>query len=128
MDKSNISSWVRQARHRAKKHDIHNSLTIEEVEQILINYQGKCAYCTKTAETLDHSFPLKDGAPNVQANILPCCKGCKETKKTNDLVWMFSQGHIQNDKYVAILGDMLNLNGGSELKQHVKKVTGMSDD
>lgn len=128
MDKSTISSWVRQARHRAKKHDIYNSLTIEAVEQIISDHQGTCAYCGVKADTLDHPFPLKDEAPNAPANILPSCKSCKDIKKNNDLVWMFSNGRISKEKYVTLLEGMLKFDGGPELKKHVKKVTGMSDD
>lgn len=128
MDKSTISSWVRQARHRAKKHDIYNNLTIEDVEKIILDHRGNCAYCHRVADTLDHPFPLKDEAPNVPANILPSCKSCKDAKKSNDLVWMFSNGYISKDQYVTLLEGMFKLSGHTELKKHVKKVTGMSDD
>lgn len=128
MDKSTISSWVRQARHRAKKHNIYNNLEIQAVEEIIDNYGGDCAYCGSEAETLDHPFPLKDEAPNAPANILPSCRECKKTKKMNDLAWMFSKSHISNDKYTSLLKEMLTRDGSDELKAHVRKVTGMSDE
>lgn len=125
MDKSTISSWVRQARHRAKKHDIYNNLEIQSVEEIIDEYSKKCAYCGSEAETLDHPFPLKNEAPNASANILPSCRKCKKIKKTNDLAWMFAKGYISNDKYTSLLKEMLTRDGSDELKTHVKRITGM---
>lgn len=128
MDKSTISGWVRQARHRAKKHGIYNNLEIEAVEDVISHHSDNCAYCGDPAETLDHPFPLKDEAPNASSNVLPACKGCKSVKKTNDLSWMYSNGHISNEKYMGLLKEMLQRDGSEELKIHVKKVTGMLDD
>ena len=124
MEKSTISGWVRQARHRAKKHDIYNELEMADVEEI-VNHYDCCAYCEEDAETLDHAFPLKDSAPNVAANVLPSCKDCKSAKRSNDLVWMFNNKKITKEQYVAILRDMLDRPGGKILREHVKAITGM---
>lgn len=127
IDKSIISSWVRQARHRAKKHDIYNKLTARDVEDIVDYYNNNCTYCENDADILDHPFPLKDLAPNVPANVLPCCKICKNIKKTNDLVWMFTNQKINSDKYLLLLKELLGRDGSKELKKHIKKITGMDD-
>jgi hypothetical protein len=124
MEKSAISSWVRQARHRAKKQNIYNDLSTENVELIVENY-GKCAYCEKECQTLDHAFPLKDAAPNVVANILPCCKKCKKDKKNNDLIWMYNNKKISKSHYVKLLKIMLERPGGEILKEHIKAITGI---
>ena len=92
MNRSTISGWVRQARYRAKGRNIYSDLQIEEIEEIIKSYGGKCAYCDVPADTLDHPFPLNENTTNTQANALPCCKSCKSIKKNNDLVWMFTDG------------------------------------
>lgn len=124
MDKSTISGWVRQARHRAKRHDIYNELDMADVEAI-VNHYGACAYCGEETETLDHAFPLKDLAPNVAANVVPSCKSCKTTKRNNDVVWLYNNNYINKQQYVAIIEDMLGRPGGDILREHVKAITGL---
>src|SRR5262245_35451012 len=89
IDNRSISSWVRQARYRAKKHDIYSDLEVADVHDIITSADGKCAYCGQDAETLDCPFPLKDNGPHVPANCVPCCRTCKNTKSNNDIVWLF---------------------------------------
>jgi len=128
MERSTISSWIRQARYRAKRQDIYSDLEISDVEEIIESYEDKCAYCGDEAETLDHPFPLKPTAPNVPANILPSCKDCKAHKKNNDLVWMFSSGTLEQVKYLELLQQMFSRKGGDTIKEHVRKVTGLVGD
>jgi 5-methylcytosine-specific restriction endonuclease McrA len=103
MERSTISSWIRQARYRAKKHSIYSDLKIGDVEEIVTAHENRCAYCESEADTLDHPFPIKETAPNVPANVLPACKNCKTSKKNNDLVWMFSSQKISQKKYLELL-------------------------
>lgn len=128
MDSKTISSWIRQARYRANKRDIYNELKIADVQEIVEDFDGKCAYCGNKAETLDHPFPIKETAPNVPANVLPSCKKCKTDKKTNDIVWLFTQGKLQQLKYLEILKSMFSKTGGDIIKAHVKLVTGIQND
>lgn len=128
MERATISSWIRQARYRAKRQDIYSDLEISDVEDIVECHEGQCAYCGEDAETLDHPFPLKPTAPNVPANILTSCKECKSLKKNNDLVWMFSSGHLDQEKYLALLQEMFDRKGGDTIKEHVRKVTGLVGD
>lgn len=128
MDNKAISSWVRQARYRAKKHGIESDLSIEDVSSIIEEYNGKCAYTGKTAETLDHPFPLKSGAPNVPANVLPVSKKIKTLKKSHDIVWLFMEGHISKDIYLSILNGMLSRKGGDLVRENIKLATGLEDE
>lgn len=128
MERTTISSWIRQARYRAKRYDIYSDLEISDVEGIIESYNNNCAYCGQKAETLDHPFPLKPTAPNVPANILPSCKNCKGIKKNNDLVWMFSSGELNQNVYLELLQQMFNRKGGDTIKDHVRNVTGLVGD
>jgi len=128
MDNKIVSNWIRQARYRAKTHDILSDLEIDDVQNIITHFEGKCAYCEEPAETLDHPFPLKTSAPNTPANVLPTCKSCKGVKKNNDIVWLFSHGHIEQKDYLAILEFMFNQRGGETIKNHVRRATGMIDE
>lgn len=124
MDKA--GSWLRQARHRAKKRGVPNSLDLEHVAVILAHYEEKCAYCDSAElHSLDHPFPLKEDAPNVPANCVPTCKKCKDLKKSRNLPEMYSDGDLAEDRYISLMSKMLALPDGDILKEHVKKVTGL---
>lgn len=125
IDNKTISSWVRQARYRAKKHNIHSSLEVADVHEILKMCEEKCCYCGKDGQTLDCPFPLRNGGPNVPANVVVCCKSCKISKNNNDVVWMFSSGLLTEVQYMAILQELFKRNGGDKIKEHVRLATGM---
>lgn len=127
MDNKTISSWVRQARYRAGKRDIYSELTIDEVQTIIDNFDGGCAYCGEVADTLDHPFPIQESTPNVAANVVPACRDCKSTKKTNDIVWLYTQGELEQERYLRILSLMFACNGGDLIKRHIKLITGIQD-
>lgn len=124
IDSKTISSWVRQARYRAKKHNIFSDLNVADIHSILESSRY-CVYCDTLATMLDCPFPLKDGGPNVPANVTPCCKKCKSIKNNNDIVWMFSSEKLTENKYVAILKDLLSRRGGDKIKEHIRLATGM---
>ncbi len=120
-----VSSWVRQARYRAKKHKIYSDLETSDVLSIVASADGKCAYCEEIGDTLDCPFPLKSGGPNIPANVVPCCKNCKNIKNNNDIVWMFANKLLTEIKYMGILQELFSRRGGDKIKEHVRLATGM---
>lgn len=128
MDRTAISNWVRQARYRAKKYDVYSNLEVEIIEEIIDYYSGKCVYCDDKAEALDHPFPLRDFAPNISSNTVPICKQCKKRKKSQNLSWMFNNGHISNELYIKLIGEMLSRDDSDRLKNHIKKAIGIFDE
>jgi hypothetical protein len=120
-----ISSWVRQSRHKAKKHDCVNRLAIEAVVALCEENDHTCTYCPKSATTLDHPFPLGDGAPNVIANSLPCCSRCKTAKKSGNLIAFMKAGNITPTAFAAIMAKALARDGGEELKAYLRLITGI---
>lgn len=124
MDRVTISSWVRQSRHRARKHNIVSDLEVSDINDILAAHESNCGYCSKSAETFDHPFPLKDKVPNVPANVVPACKKCKRVKKTSDIVWMFNNSHITQDAYIQLVSKMMQRRGSALVKSHMKQITG----
>jgi hypothetical protein len=127
IDSRTISNWVRQARYRAKKHNIYSDLEVADVLAILAN-STKCGYCdTDEATTIDCPFPLKDGGPNVPANIVLSCKACKTKKNNNDIVWLFLHGFINKDLYVVLVESLCKRRGGELIKTHLRRATGISE-
>jgi hypothetical protein len=124
MDNKQISNWIRQSRYRAKKQGIQCNISIEEVLVIVEYYAGKCAYCIRSADSLDHPFPLKDEAPNVSANVLPICKACKNRKKINNIMVMYNSGTLSEKEYVKIMKDVLDRDRDGSLRKYIKKLSG----
>lgn len=44
-----------------------------------------CAYCGRSANTVDHIKPISKGGPDVPENVVSCCKSCNSSKKDKDL-------------------------------------------
>ena len=128
MNNKIISSWVRQARYRAKSNKIYTDLMVEDVQEIIQYFNNKCVYCGVEATCFDHPFPLKTSAPNVPANTVPCCKPCRNNKKVNDIVWMFSKGFMTQERYLATAKYLLALRGGDDIKKFFQKATGIEED
>lgn len=126
MDKSAMHNWVRQARHRAKKHNVPNNLIADEISHIVDLYDC-CPYCKSSPETLDHLFPIKDGAPNIAANVTPICRKCKCIKRNNSIAWMFTNNHISSLVYTSIIEAAASLPGSTTLMEYLKKISGRSE-
>lgn len=75
---------VYQARLRAEKIGVENTLTIEEWKKIIADSGGKCCYCKKQLEPdkleLEHRIPMGQGGPNTKENVAVCCRHCNDTK------------------------------------------------
>lgn len=123
-----LSSWVRQLRHRAKKHNLFNSLSISEIQEVIDHTNGKCCLCDADYTVLDVAFPLKDGAPNVQANVIVLCAACKGLKRNENLLYLVSNDLISKPIFTNILKLCFSRNHGDILVSHVKALSGNSDD
>ncbi|MEM7339127.1 MAG: HNH endonuclease [Actinomycetota bacterium] len=42
--------------------------------------QGKCQYCGKNAESIDHVVPRSKGGPHTWENVVACCRRCNTFK------------------------------------------------
>ncbi len=42
--------------------------------------QGKCQYCGKTAESIDHVLPRSRGGEHIWDNVVACCRRCNTYK------------------------------------------------
>lgn len=71
-------------RRRAQKHEAVSTLTKEEWQIILNQYEYCCAYCgKKTLLTQDHIIPLSKGGHHTKNNVVPACITCNSKKGVN---------------------------------------------
>ncbi len=76
---------------RARERNCEISLTAEEWGQIIVSYNGRCAYCgmklrvggprTGNKLTQDHIRPLSKGGVHSADNVVPACWTCNSEKR-----------------------------------------------
>ena len=73
---------------RARKHGNGGKLSRGLKPKLFKEQDGKCNGCRRTfdaaALALDHVVAIKNGGPNVDANIQLLCKPCNSRKRTKD--------------------------------------------
>lgn len=131
MDNKSISNWIRQARYRANKKDIHSDLEIQDIITTIGQFDGNCAFCDQSkscwgnkAETLTHAFNLTEDSPNVPANVIPVCKKIKTENRGGDVASLLSAGIIIKATYLRIVEVLLPKRGGETIKQYIKSIMG----
>jgi 5-methylcytosine-specific restriction endonuclease McrA len=64
--------------------------------RLFAEYFGRCAYCPRPAETLDHVVPLALGGPHSAANLVPACNCCNTDKGDTPLiVWLARRAPVK---------------------------------
>lgn len=124
MDNSSIHrihGWVRQTRFRAKKYGCYVELTAEDVLAIYKSANDTCGYCKGPATSPDLAFPIKEKAPCVAANIIPCCEQCKIKKKNRDIVTYYKLGGISKENMKCLIMQMIARNGGVHLRAYMRQ-------
>jgi len=77
-------------RRRAKEVGAMADLTVVQWNEILVQYDYRCAYCgakfsKEVKATQDHVIPLSRGGHHTAANIVPACLHCNCSKGTKIL-------------------------------------------
>lgn len=48
---------------------------------VMIRDNGKCAYCSSAADTIDHVIPQSQNGKNTWKNTVACCRSCNQKKR-----------------------------------------------
>src|SRR5699024_1927307 len=96
---------------RAKKKKLEHSLTEEEWELILKNFDSECAYCgSKEMIEQDHFIPVKQGGGYTKENIIPACRSCNASKSNNDFsIWYKEHKNYSSERENRILSYFENI-------------------
>ena len=115
-----LSNWVRQLRYKARHRGVTTDISIEGVKEALDLHKHECIYCGCKETTPDLAYNLKDNAPAIPANVVPVCKECRGKKKFNDILWMYLNGYIPQDRYVQALKIICQLDAQKLLTDKIK--------
>ena len=76
----------------ALKRSLPATLTPEEWDETLLEFDFKCAYCgTKGFMTQDHVIPVSAGGGYIKENIVPACETCNASKQASPVVEWFKR-------------------------------------
>ena len=108
---------LNEQRRRARKRALPDTLTEEELKDILDYFSNKCALCDGEAETLDHFIPLSTGnGGTVKENIIPLCSKMNASKHSrNPIEW--AEIYLKDEeksKFDEVVTYLAALNGMSE--------------
>ncbi|HET9109939.1 MAG TPA: HNH endonuclease, partial [Ktedonobacterales bacterium] len=65
---------------RARKAGLAATLTTLEWLQTLIDFGGRCAYCSGPFDDLEHFLPISRGGGTTAQNCVPACRYCNGSK------------------------------------------------
>lgn len=91
------------ARRRARELNVESTLTIEEWQDILIYFEGRCAYCLLPFDKLeqDHLQPISKGGPHTKENVVPACRSCNASKGNKSLIEMLVTANHGREKLTS---------------------------
>lgn len=85
---------VNAERHRAIKHGKRATLTLNEWEKTILDFNGLCAYCLQRPYTLlEHFIPVEMEGTHVR-NCVPACRICNARKRDRT-----------GEKLIAVFGE-----------------------
>lgn len=121
-DRRNLSASKR----RARKASLPDTLTIEEQNEIISNFSGKCSICENDFEHLDHFIPIASGhGGTVKENMVPMCGKCNSSKGyKNPFEWADMLDDFRRERFDSLVIYLTKINGimaVEDYEAHVNK-------
>jgi len=101
-NRARVKAWRRANPHKARALKLRRrarelnapviDFTPEQWQELLEEFDGKCAYCPAAATTQDHLTPLSRGGSHTASNIVPACKPCNSSKGTRTMLEFLALG------------------------------------
>lgn len=103
-DKGRKASQTTKRRYEFKKKGLDVSLTSADWEQILIDFDNKCAYCGSQEKLCqEHFIPVSKGGGYTKRNILPACLSCNNKKRNKHPAdWLPAETYRRIANYLGI--------------------------
>ena len=123
ISKKEAGYWLRQAKLKAKRDGANICLNIEDILKI-IDESNHCNICNGDESlTLSTLFDYKDGVECSPANIIVCCKECKQILKKNGILDLCKHERYKEAMTTALSTNMKR-DGGKELKDYIRRLMG----
>lgn len=92
-------------KYRQKINSLPHTLTDEEWNNTLKEFEYKCAYCGEEADLeKEHFIPVSQGGVYTKENIIPSCTRCNRSKYNNDFFeWYINQEFYSKEREIYIL-------------------------
>jgi 5-methylcytosine-specific restriction endonuclease McrA len=82
--------WRRMVHDRRRRIE---PIDMEDAQELLKEFEGKCAYCGQPMTTFDHIIPVSKNGHSRLTNLLPACTSCNSSKRDTDVFdWMERTG------------------------------------
>lgn len=105
---------LREARRRARKLSLPNTLTADEVDDIKRFFEGKCPISGKDGSELDHFIPLiTECGGTTKENIIPLSKSVNSSKGgRNPFTWAETTlNESDRQRFYAVVHYLSEING-----------------
>ena len=102
-----------EARRRARKKSLPDTLTPEEQQEILDTFSYACVICEEAYEHMDHFIPLFSGyGGTTKENMIPMCSECNMSKGAkNPFEWSKTLTQKDRERFDSLVEYLTELNG-----------------
>lgn len=117
-DKGRLQRALAVQRYNLKKKGLVATLTVEEWEQILADFGGRCAYCGKGGKMVrEHFVPVSKGGGYTKYNIVPACQTCNGNKRDKyPQVWLPAETYRRITRYLMLKAFSDGVTEGKKMK------------
>ena len=99
---------IKSQRRRSLLSKLPATLTLEQWQQIKVDFNNKCAYCGMTEEEhrkrfneqihQEHFIPLFKSGEYTHNNIIPACRSCNSSKQDTDFFEWYPTYEYYNEE------------------------------
>lgn len=102
-------------RRRTMRRDLPATMTTEQWEFAVKQFDNKCAYCRQKVKlTQDHVIPVSQGGYHTRQNIVPACSFCNASKGARDMQEWYSKQLFFNNEQLKRIYKWTGFNGGQQ--------------
>jgi len=111
---------AKEARRRARKRELPDSLTGEEYSEIKERFFNLCSICENDFEHMDHFIPLASGhGGTYYGNMVPMCSKCNTSKRdSNPFEWAKSLTEKQRKNFDTLIHYLSGVNKYSSVSDY----------
>lgn len=109
-----------ESRRRARKKNLPDTLTENQLDGVLEFFDYKCCICDDKYEHMDHFIPLKvEKAGTTLENIVPMCSKCNISKRDrNPFEWIKTKPKQERERFNSLVEYLSYINGIAGIRDY----------